>query len=131
MANQFKFPGKMILVAEDNLDNQELMKDMLEELQCQVDIAKDGEEAIEKYKKKYYDLLILDIHMPKKNGYQTALEIRRLEKRGDHIPILALTADVIWSNQIMCKEAEMDDYISKPIDIDLLEQKLNEIFSKA
>jgi CheY-like chemotaxis protein len=124
------FPAKHILVVEDNFDNQELMKDILEELHYKVDVASDGEEAIEKWKNKHYDLILLDIQMPKMDGYQVSLKIREIEKEtSHHIPIVALTANVLASDRQKCLQAGMNDYIGKPIDIDIVENKLNEIFS--
>lgn len=118
---------KNILLAEDNFDNQELMKDIFETLNYQVDIASDGEEALEKWKNNKYDLIILDLHMPKKDGFQVSMEIRALEGKKSRIPIIALTASAFASDRQKCLEFGMDDHISKPIDIDMLEKKLKKI----
>lgn len=118
---------KTILLAEDNYDNQELMKDIFETLHYEVDIANDGEEALEKWKNNKYDLIILDLHMPKKDGFQVSMEIRALEGQTSRIPIIALTASALASDRKKCLEFGMDDHISKPIDIDMLEKKLKKI----
>ncbi|CDR33170.1 response regulator [Criblamydia sequanensis] len=118
---------KTILLAEDNYDNQELMKDIFETLQYEVDIANDGEEALEKWKNNKYDLIILDLHMPKKDGFQVSMEIRALEGQKSRIPIIALTASALASDRQKCLEFGMDDHISKPIDLDMLEKKLKKI----
>lgn len=118
---------KNILLAEDNYDNQELMKDIFETLHYEVDIANDGEEALEKWKNNKYDLIILDLHMPKKDGFQVSMEIRALEGQKSRIPIIALTASALASDRKKCLEFGMDDHISKPIDIDMLEKKLKKI----
>jgi CheY-like chemotaxis protein len=126
----FPYPGKYILLVEDNIDNQYLMIDMMEYIGCKVDIASDGEEGVKKWETNPYDLIIMDIHMPKMNGYQASQLIRKLEKEGKHIPILALTASALTSDRDHCFEAGMDDYLSKPINIDMLEAKLAELFKK-
>jgi CheY-like chemotaxis protein len=126
----FPYPGKSILLVEDNIDNQYLMVDMMEYIGCKVDIASDGEEGVQKWEKNSYDLIIMDVHMPKMNGYQASLRIRKLENGTRHIPILALTASALTSDRDQCFDAGMDDYLSKPINIDMLEAKLAEIFKK-
>lgn len=128
--NPFPFANKMILLVEDNIENQELMKDMIEYLECKINIACNGEEALELWKKNPYDLVILDIQMPKMDGYQTAVEIRKIENGTRHTPILALTASAITIDREKCFASGMDDYLSKPINIDMLEKKLSDIFSK-
>jgi len=122
--------NKTILVAEDNTDNQELMKAMLELLGYEIDLANDGVEAFEKWKKNRYDLLILDIQMPNMNGYQVAIEIRKLEAGIRHLPILALTAGALSGERNKCLEAGMDDYLTKPMTIDILEKKIADLLNK-
>lgn len=122
---------KNILLAEDNIENQQLMSDMMEFLDYNLDIAKDGKETIEKWKNKQYDLIIMDIHMPEMDGYQASKIIRELEnkkKDNSHIPILAVTASATISDRDKCYKAGMDYYLSKPITIDIIEKKLLEIF---
>lgn len=121
------FTGKRILIADDYFFNQELMKDILEGFGCQVDIAQDGEEAVKKYQENVYDLIIMDISMPNKDGYMATREIRQLENNQKHIPILALTAGSGDSLERQhCLEAGMDDYISKPIvDLEALRTKIS------
>lgn len=126
----FPYPGKSILLVEDNIDNQYLMVDMMEYIGCAVDIASDGEEGVRKWEANSYDLIIMDVHMPTMNGYQASQLIRKKEGDGKHIPILALTASALTSDRDQCFNAGMDDYLSKPINIDMLETKLAEIFKK-
>lgn len=128
--DKFPYPGKNILVVEDNICNQELMADMIEALDCKQDIASSGLEAIKKWETSKYDLIILDIHMPNMDGYEVSETIRRLENNKTHIPILALTASALSTEREKCFEKGMDDYLSKPINIDLLEAKLKEMFTK-
>lgn len=128
--SEFPYQGKSILLVEDNCDNRALMIDMMEYMNCKLDIAANGEEAIEKWKANDYDLIIMDIQMPKMNGYQASEEIRRLEDTSERVPILALTASALTSDRDKCFTSGMDDYLSKPINIDMLEKKLTELFSK-
>lgn len=112
-----------ILVAEDVVLNQLLMKTLLEEFGYQMDIAANGRIAIEKLQKERYDIVLMDLQMPEKNGYD-ATEYIRNELKLD-IPIIALTADVTTADVEKCKAVGMNDYISKPIDDKLLFKKLN------
>ncbi len=122
--NEYSFAGKSILIAEDNLDNQDLMRDVLEMFRYKLDVANDGAEAVEKWKKNRYDLIIMDIQMPNMDGFQAAREIRKLENGRNRIPILALTASVLTNDIQECFKAGMDDYVSKPINLDDLEKKI-------
>ncbi len=122
------FAGKSILLAEDDIDNQELMFSMLEIMKCHLDIANNGLEAIEKWKKNKYDLIIMDIQMPMMDGFQTASEMRKLEGKKDHTLILGLTASCFADDREKCFEAGMDGYLSKPITFDLLEKSILDLF---
>lgn len=104
-----------ILVVEDNFMNQELLKALLSQMDCDVDTASDGEEALEMFQDSEYDLIFMDILMPKKDGYQVTREIRQLEAGQQHIPIVAVTANAMMGDQEKCLAAGMDDYIAKPI----------------
>jgi CheY-like chemotaxis protein len=76
--------------------------------------ASDGKKAIKLYKKEKLDLILMDIQMPHKNGYETTAEIKQLKKY-NNIPIIALTAGIMLGEKEKCLESGMDDYISKPI----------------
>ncbi len=120
-----KFTGKRILVVEDYFINQEIVQDMLELMDCHVEIAEDGEEAIEKVDKNEYDLILMDIQLPEKDGYEVTREIRQQEKTGKkRKTIVALTANAMAGDREKCIEAGMDDYLSKPIDLTKLESIL-------
>jgi PAS domain S-box-containing protein len=112
-----------ILVAEDVVLNQLLMKTLLEEYGFQMDIASNGKIAIEKLQKENFDVVLMDLQMPEMNGYE-ATEYIRKEMKLD-LPIIALTADVTTADVERCKAVGMNDYISKPIDDKLLYKKLN------
>ena len=115
-----------ILLVEDIITNQLVVSERLKTMGCVVDIAENGSEAVEAVKEKEYDLILMDCQMPVMDGFEATKEIRRyeLEKNaGTRIPIIALTGNVIQGIQEQCKEAGMDDYLSKPFTKgDLLEK---------
>lgn len=115
-----------ILLAEDNLVNQEVGMGMLMSYGCEVDIASDGFEAIRAFSNANYDLILMDCHMPELDGFGATAEIRQLESslKRDKIPVIAITADVQKGIKEKCEIAGMDDYLSKPIDRDRLGQVL-------
>lgn len=119
--------GKRILNVEDDPNTQEMMKDILEDLNCLVDLAKSGDEAVEKCKKQRYDLILMDILMPIKDGYQATKEIRIFEAEHHlpHVKIIAVTAKAFSEDREECLAAGMDDFISKPIDLGLLGSKMS------
>ena len=127
-AETFSIGDKSILLVEDNIDNQELVIDMLEILGCRLDIANDGLEAVEKWKGKKYDLVIMDIQMPRMDGFQATIEIRKLENQERHTLILALTASVLAGDRYKCAQVGMDAYLSKPVTFEILKEKLHELF---
>ena len=104
-----------ILVVEDNFMNQELIKALLTKMDCDVDAASDGEEALEMFQEAQYDIVFMDILMPKKDGYQVTREIREMESGQKRTPIVAVTANAMMGDQEKCLAAGMDDYIAKPI----------------
>jgi CheY-like chemotaxis protein len=113
-----------ILLAEDNLINQKVAKRMLEKGDILVDVATNGLETLEIYKKLPYDLILMDCQMPDMDGYETTRAIREIEKEGERTPIIAMTANAMVGDREKCLESGMDDYMSKPIDPDLLLEKV-------
>ncbi len=105
-----------ILLAEDNLVNQEVGKGMLMTFGCEVSLAENGRAAVEAITNEAYDLVLMDCHMPEMDGFDAAREIRKLESDlgRPKTPIAALTADVQKGIQEQCLAAGMDDYLSKP-----------------
>ncbi len=118
------FAGKKILLAEDDTTNQEMMKDILGGMQCQIEIAKDGNEAVTKFSQGSFDLILMDIRMPNKDGIQATREIRALEKGNKKIPILALTASTLNSERESIISAGVDDFLQKPINLEELRKKM-------
>ncbi|MES2590717.1 MAG: response regulator [Bacteroidota bacterium] len=107
-----------ILVAEDVLANQFLIKTLLGKYGFETDIAGNGRIAIEKVKKHKYDIVLMDLQMPERNGFEVTDYIRNVQK--SNVPVIALTADVTTVDVDKCREAGMNDYLSKPIDDKLL-----------
>jgi len=107
-----------ILIVEDNDVNQQVTQAMLESLGYESEIANDGDEALQAMACNEFDLILLDCHMPVRNGYDTAKEIRAREEQSSElkrIPIVALTADFLESNRQKCLDHGMDDYVTKPV----------------
>jgi len=125
-AEQPEFRDVHVLLAEDNLANQEVALDMLELLGCQVDVVRNGSEAIQAFGRQTYQLILMDCHMPVTDGFQAAAAIRGLEReqQRQRIPIVALTADVQQGIEQQCRNAGMDEYLSKPFDQRRLAQAL-------
>ncbi|WP_159518969.1 PAS domain-containing hybrid sensor histidine kinase/response regulator [Sunxiuqinia indica] len=111
-----------ILVVEDIVLNQLLMRTVLDDFGFKLDIAENGKIAIEKLRAKSYDLILMDLQMPEMNGFDATDYIRNTMKL--QIPIIALTADVTTVDLAKCKAVGMDDYIAKPVDERLLYSKI-------
>ncbi len=117
-----------VLLVEDNEINRELATEILKRNQLVVDTAIHGQDALEKLKQRDYDLVLMDIQMPIMDGYETTWAIRKQLKRGN-LPIIALTASTSSVVREKCMRAGMDDYISKPIDIHELMEKIDKIIN--
>ncbi len=113
-----------ILLAEDNLVNQKVACRVLEKLGYRVDVAADGQAAVDAWASGRYHLILMDCQMPVMDGYEATRQIRARETNGAHIPIIALTAHAMKGADLECSEAGMDDYVSKPIDRDQLNSKI-------
>ena len=114
--------GIRVLVVEDMALNQLLMKTVLDDFGFERDIAENGKIAIEKLKTNQYDIVLMDLQMPEMNGFEATDYIRNTMK--SQIPIIALTADVTSVDIEKSKNIGMNDYISKPIDEELLYSKI-------
>ncbi|WP_445370724.1 EAL domain-containing protein [Methylomonas sp. HW2-6] len=111
-----------ILVAEDNLVNQEVVKSFLENMGCSADVVKNGEEAVKAAVSRSYDLILMDCHMPVMDGFTATRNLREQETAAGkgRVPVIALTADVQKGIQDQCHAAGMDGYLSKPFSKDQL-----------
>lgn len=120
--------GLKVLVVEDNPINSLLLKKIFQKWNNKPDFAKDGYEALEKIRSRTFDLVLMDIHMPMLDGYETSRKIRELEdEEKAKIPIIALTASVSNNLKDKIHEAGMNDYLSKPYNPKELYTKLKEI----
>ena len=128
------FSGKRILLAEDNILNQEIASVILTESGFEVDIVNNGEAAVEKIrnsKNEEYDAVLMDIQMPIMNGYEAARHIRSMEdKERANVPIIAMTANAFDEDRKNAFDAGMNEHIAKPIDINKLMEILGRILSK-
>jgi|RhiMetdeSRZDD1v2_1073273.scaffolds.fasta_scaffold100226_2 PAS domain S-box-containing protein len=110
--------GARVLVVEDNLDNQKVLVHMLEHYGCQVDVAGNGREAVHAAGQIAYDCLFMDCQMPDMDGYTATAMIRQRElQTGQRVPIIALTASAMPRDRERCLAAGMDDYLSKPAQV--------------
>lgn len=116
--------NKRCLLVEDNENNQILAQCLLEEMGLFVSIAQHGLEAIEQLKKSTFDIILMDMQMPVMDGLTATQKIRT--ELNLSIPILAMTANAMVEDKIKCKNAGMNDHISKPIVFGILEQKLTQ-----
>lgn len=107
--------SRLILLAEDNDTNCEVMLEQLRLLRYEAEVARDGKQALEMWKTRRYALLLTDCHMPVMDGFRLAQAIRQDEGEGEHIPIVAVTARAMQGESRHCIDAGMDDYLSKPV----------------
>ena len=108
--------GIHILLAEDTLTNQEVMKAMLHGFGCEVDIVVNGAQALEVLKNSHYDLVLMDCQMPEMDGFEATLLFREFEKQQGlpRVPIVAVTASVLNDERAACLASGMDDVLAKP-----------------
>ena len=117
-----------ILVAEDHPMNQLFMKKILKKFGItNIEIVENGVEVLAVHRASTWDIILMDCHMPEKNGYDTTKEIRELEKTtGKHIPIIAMTANAMVGDKEKCLRYGMDEYLSKPVNLDELKAVLSQ-----
>jgi two-component system cell cycle response regulator DivK len=116
--------AKRILVVEDNPDNRTLITDVLASMNYEVLVAEDGEEGVAKAEKEVPDLILMDLSLPKVDGWVATKMIKQNAALSD-IPIIALTAHAMVGDREKALEAGCNDYVSKPIDLRELASKLS------
>ena len=126
-ANKTEKLSGHILLAEDNPVNQEVGMAMLRTMGCQPEVVNNGHEAVKAFAEKHFDAILMDCHMPEMDGFEATVKIRQQEtalNKTQQIPIIALTADVKKGIIDQCLDTGMDDYVSKPFDLNHLQQTL-------
>jgi CheY-like chemotaxis protein/HPt (histidine-containing phosphotransfer) domain-containing protein len=109
-------PALSVLLAEDNQVNQRVLSRLLQKRGCDVVVVEDGREAVDVWKAGAFDLVLMDIQMPRMDGLEATAAIRRQEPAGgQHTPIVALTAHVTPAYRRRCKAAGMDGFVGKPV----------------
>ncbi len=118
---------RRVLLAEDNIVNQKVASKMLEKFGIEVHLANNGLEAIKQFLQNRYDLIFMDCQMPDLDGLAATREIRRLQQlapSAQAVPIVALTANIMEGERERCIEAGMNEFLSKPLNLEALEQIL-------
>ena len=109
-----------ILVAEDNAINQKVVQQLLQKFGYRADTVSDGLEALSALKRQHYDLVLMDLHMPEMDGLAAAHEVQRAFPPERRPRIVAMTANVLPGDREACREAGMQDFLAKPIEVDHL-----------
>ncbi|GHA31358.1 hypothetical protein GCM10007086_00550 [Photobacterium aphoticum] len=116
--------SSVILVVEDTVVNQKVARLMLEKLGAEVHVAENGQVALNMMQEHDFDLIFMDCQMPVLDGFAATQAIRERESDGEHIPIIALTANVVKEEKEKCLAAGMDDFVSKPVSKQILAEML-------
>tara|TARA_R110000868_G_scaffold259361_5_gene517330 strand:- start:93509 stop:95341 length:1833 start_codon:yes stop_codon:yes gene_type:complete len=126
-AQQAQLKGKKVLLAEDNLVNQKVMKRFLERWEVDMTIVENGKEALKAIEKENFDVVLMDLQMPEMDGYEATQEIRSLsDPNKRNIPIIALTAAALKEVKEKVFACGMNDFVTKPFNPNELQQKLSE-----
>ena len=118
------FPGYKVLIVDDNPVNQMVAQGLLKPLQCETDTAINGIECLSKIVERPFDVILMDCNMPEMDGYKATQKIREQETAGNHIVIIAITANASPGDRLKCLAAGMDDYLIKPFNREELREKL-------
>jgi signal transduction histidine kinase/CheY-like chemotaxis protein len=116
--DRVSYATRRVLVVDDNPVNQKVAVRLLERIGLYSDVAGNGVEALRMVREVPYDLVFMDCQMPEMDGYTATREIRRKEEPGQHVPIIAMTAEALSGAREQCLSAGMDDYVSKPVRLD-------------
>ena len=129
--DEFSAADARVLLVEDNAVNQEVARGMLESIDCRVDCAENGREALDLLQRENYDLVLMDCQMPEMDGFAATRALREREAQASgagsrRMPVIALTANAMDGDRERCLEAGMDDYLSKP----MVRSELSSMLSK-
>ncbi len=120
-----------ILVAEDTPFNQKFIARLLGRWHCRVTIVGNGQQAVEALSRRAFDLVLMDVQMPRMDGLTATMRIREMEKQTRrHVPIIAMTAHAMRGDRERCLDSGMDDYVSKPISSALLSEAIRRVLPK-
>ncbi|CAM4022101.1 ATP-binding protein [Pseudoalteromonas byunsanensis] len=126
---QAKLEDRLVLLVEDNILNQQVLTDQLHLLGYGVEVAENGEQGLEIWKNGTYPIILTDLHMPRMSGYDMVKEIRDLAEKSEDINaqpyIIAVTANALKGERERCLSAGMNDYITKPVELNVLEATLH------
>ncbi len=125
LLDEKQLAGLSILLVEDNPLNQFVANKFLDKWKCDVEVAENGFQAIEHIEKKEFDIVLMDLQMPEKNGFEATAEIRSSGQAYKDIPIIALTASAFMEEKNRALEAGMNDFISKPFNPKELHEKIS------
>ncbi len=119
-----------VLLVEDNLINQKIVQLSLQKVVRNIDVANNGKEALDKFGTSKYDIILMDIQMPVMDGLIATQKIRELESSThSHVPIIAITANALLGDKETCLTSGMDEYISKPFQMEELIEKIENLLS--
>jgi CheY-like chemotaxis protein len=118
--SELKRKNYQLLLAEDNPINQKLAVTILQKSGYSIDVVDDGEQAVKAIEGGTYNLVLMDVQMPGLDGFEATQRIRSSDGEYQHVPIIAMTAHAMSGDRERCLAAGMDDYISKPFDLDEL-----------
>jgi len=113
--NERAMASMMLLIAEDNPINQKLAIMQVRKLGYQAEAVADGHEALTAMETGRYALVLMDCQMPRMDGFSATVAIRQRELAGQHVPIIAMTANAMEGDRERCLAAGMDDYLAKPV----------------
>ena len=123
LALQSLYHDARLLLVEDDLLNQEVALIMLGEIGWSIDVADDGQKALELARANDYQLILMDMHMPVMDGIEATMKIRQLA-HGQHLPIIAMTANAFTEDKARCLVAGMNDFVTKPVSPEILYEKI-------
>jgi CheY-like chemotaxis protein len=120
-----------VLLVEDNLINQKIVILSIQKLVKNINVANNGQEALDKFNAGKHDIILMDIQMPVMDGIQATKKIREveLEKRIVPTPIIAITANALAGDREHCLASGMDEYISKPFQVEVLVSKMKNLLA--
>jgi PAS domain S-box-containing protein len=124
-----KRAGFNILLVEDNLINQKVTIKILNDAGYSCDTVNDGKEGLEAVIKNNYDIVLMDVQMPEMDGIKATLEIRKLKGSKSKVPIIAITAHALMGDRERCLSAGMDEYITKPINSEILIKTMDKLLN--